>query len=50
VELRGTDTRGMTVGDFRGYKQETDDRPKVKIAMGVDADRYLTDMVERISK
>lgn len=50
VELRGTDTRGMTVADLRGYRTEVSDRPKVKIAMEVQAHRYLNDFVERITQ
>jgi purine nucleosidase len=51
VELRGTDTRGMTVADLRGYHDlEVKDRPQVKIAVQVQADRYLNEMVERISQ
>lgn len=49
VELRGTDTRGMTVADLRGYRDEISDRPKVKVAMEVQSDRFLDGMVERIS-
>jgi purine nucleosidase len=50
VELRGTETRGMTVADLRGYRHvEDDSRPPVKIAMEVQADRYLNAMVDRLS-
>jgi purine nucleosidase len=49
VELRGTETRGMTVADLRGYRTEVSDRPKVKIAMEVEAHRFMGEFVERLS-
>jgi purine nucleosidase len=50
VELRGTETRGMTVADLRGYRDEISDRPRVKIAMEVQADRFLTEFVDRLTR
>lgn len=49
VELRGTDTRGMTVADLRGYRTEVSDRPKVHIAMEVDVDRFMSAFVDRLT-
>jgi inosine-uridine nucleoside N-ribohydrolase len=60
VELRGTETRGMTAVDLRGYSSARaqlpgyqmvgeNPRPDIKIAMEVDADRYLDEMVDRLS-
>lgn len=49
VELRGTDTRGMTVADLRGYRTEISDRPKVHIAMEVDVDRFMSAFVDRLT-
>ncbi len=50
VELRGTETRGMTVADLRGYRDEISDRPRVKVAMEVEADRFLSAFVERLTR
>lgn len=49
VELRGTDTRGMTVADLRGYRTEVSDRPKVHIVMEVDVDRFMSAFVDRLT-
>jgi hypothetical protein len=34
---------------LRGYRTEVSDRPKVKIAMEVEADRFMGEFVERLS-
>jgi purine nucleosidase len=49
VELHGTETRGMTVMDRRGYHDTVQNtRPPVSVAMEVDAERFLDQFLTRI--
>lgn len=49
VELRGAETRGMTVADLRRYRTvEANGRPPVTIAMEVQADAFLNDFLDRL--
>lgn len=49
VELRGEHSRGATLVDLRGYPGDTSGgRPPVHVAMQVDSERFLDDMVEAL--
>lgn len=50
VELSGTGSRGMTIVDRRDTSERSDggDRPDVKVAVDVDAERFLAGFAERI--
>jgi purine nucleosidase len=49
VELRGSETRGMTVMDRRGYRDTVPiPRSPVSVAMEVDAERFLDQFLTRL--
>ncbi|HZU13966.1 MAG TPA: nucleoside hydrolase [Chloroflexota bacterium] len=50
VELRGTETRGMTVADLRrGEHPDDTGRPDASLAMEVDSERFLDLFVQRVA-
>jgi inosine-uridine nucleoside N-ribohydrolase len=48
VELNGTHTRGMTVGDFRSWVEHDDANATVPLA--VDSERFITTWMETLSR
>ena len=51
VELRGERSRGATLADLRGYRTAAaSDRSAIKVAMKVDSERFLDDLVTALVK
>jgi len=48
VELNGTHTRGMTVGDFRPWVEHDD--ANATVILGVDSERFITDWMETLAR
>ncbi len=49
VELNGTHTRGMTVGDFRTWRDSGDDA-NATVVLEVDSERFITRWMEILSR
>jgi len=49
VELNGTHTRGMTVGDFRTWRDSGDDA-NASVVLEVDSERFITRWMEILSR
>jgi purine nucleosidase len=48
VELNGSHTRGMTVGDFRSWVDHDD--ANATVALGADSERFITRWMETLSR
>jgi inosine-uridine nucleoside N-ribohydrolase len=48
VELDGKHTRGMTVGDFRTWVDQSD--ANATVALKVDSERFITRWMETLSR
>jgi purine nucleosidase len=48
VELNGTHTRGMTVGDFRSWVDQSD--ANATVALAVDSERFITRWMHTVSR